>query len=83
MPFSIYILLNPPFNKCRTFMMKALNEWKRGCNIAMIVPSLTLYCDDFFEKIFSKIATCSQPRKETFEGYSGPFGKDVTIVYLL
>ena len=64
-------------------MMKALKEWIRGCNIAMIVPSRSLYSDDFYEKMLAPIAEKSEPRKEIFNGYSGPLEKDVTIVYLL
>lgn len=49
----------------------------------MIVPSRSLYSDDFYEKIFAPISEMSEPRKELFNGYSGPLEKHVTIVYLL
>jgi hypothetical protein len=75
--------LQSSFNKSLVFLIKAAIEWKRGCNIALILHQKTVDQSSNYKKIFNKITRTSVARVEIFDGFEKKADFAVYIVYLL
>ena len=73
------VFVNPPFTKCPEFNFKALQQYKRGCNIVMLVTESSYTTKEFKEYSAGIVKEIMKPDSIKFVGHGSRLGTNVVI----